>query len=66
MAKVVDIISANGFIPEPLVQSEVSWFYTSLGIDDGYFAVEGPETCADHIEVSFATSGPRYKRYEAH
>jgi len=51
LAKVVEIVSANGFIPEPLVSSEVDWFYTSLGIDDGYFAVESPETCADHIEV---------------
>lgn len=51
LAQVVQIVASNGFIPEPLVRSEVDWFYTSLGIDDGYFAVESPETCADHIEV---------------
>lgn len=61
---VVQLVQANGFIPEPLVQGEVNWFYSSLGIDDGYFAVEDPETCADHIEVSrpLSLSPPRSLR----
>lgn len=37
---VVDKVSAMGFIPPDFVDSETSWFYNDLGIDDMYFSTE--------------------------
>lgn len=29
----------------------VEWFYSQLGIDDGYFSLTNPQEVADHVEV---------------
>jgi len=29
----MDALEAKGFIPPELIESEVQWFYTALGID---------------------------------
>ncbi|KAM0790282.1 hypothetical protein ACM66B_005584 [Microbotryomycetes sp. NB124-2] len=63
LSQVLDIVSNNGFIPEQLVRAEVDWFYSSLGIDDGYFAVETPQTCADHIESLY---GAKVQAHASH
>lgn len=31
----------------------VDWFYSQLGIDDGYFSLTSPQEVADHVEVRF-------------
>lgn len=31
----MDALEAKGFIPPELVETEVQWFYTALGIDGG-------------------------------
>ncbi|KAI9183335.1 NAD-dependent glutamate dehydrogenase [Blastocladiella emersonii ATCC 22665] len=49
MLNVANHIAEKGFIPKELVQSEVQWFYTNLGIDDMYFMLESVETIANHI-----------------
>ncbi|ORZ31905.1 Glutamate/Leucine/Phenylalanine/Valine dehydrogenase-domain-containing protein [Catenaria anguillulae PL171] len=49
MLKVANHIAEKGFIPKELVQSEVQWFYTNLGIDDMYFMLESVDTIANHI-----------------
>jgi len=49
MIQVVSYVSQKGFIPNDLVENEVSWFYGNLGIDDMYFQQESIETIAQHI-----------------
>lgn len=52
--QVVDVLDSNGFIPEPLVELEAQWFYSSLGIDDVFFARESPEGIASHIHSLYS------------
>lgn len=52
-AKVVALLQEKGFIPASLVETEVEWFYRSLGIDDTYFALESPVTIGDHVMALF-------------
>lgn len=33
LVPVMDALEAKGFIPAELIESEVQWFYTALGID---------------------------------
>lgn len=40
MEQVMNGVDEKGFIPEDFVQSETTWFYEQLGIDDMYFATE--------------------------
>lgn len=49
MIRVANYIKEKGFIPEPLIENEVAWFYSNLGIDDQYFALEGLDVIAKHI-----------------
>ncbi|KAJ3365780.1 NAD-dependent glutamate dehydrogenase [Allomyces javanicus] len=49
MLKVAAYIAEKGFLPKELVQNEVQWFYTNLGIDDMYFMLEPVDTIANHI-----------------
>ncbi|GAA6024717.1 hypothetical protein JCM11491_005166 [Sporobolomyces phaffii] len=60
---VLEIVSTNGFIPEPLVQAEIAWFYESLGIDDGYFSLTSPQEVADHVESLY---GAKVQAHAAH
>lgn len=46
---VMDEIDRQGFIPEPLIENEVNWFYNDLGIDDSYFATESINNIVSHI-----------------
>jgi len=54
------ILASKGFMPNELVPSEVAWFYENLGIDDTYFAMEGPETIASHILALFGAKIVEY------
>lgn len=36
----MDKIEDKAFIPADFVESETSWFYNDLGIDDMYFSTE--------------------------
>lgn len=54
LKKVCTTVESKGFIPQPLVFNEVSWFYGNLGIDDLYFQLESVETIADHILSLYA------------
>ncbi|KAG1869058.1 Glutamate/Leucine/Phenylalanine/Valine dehydrogenase-domain-containing protein [Suillus subalutaceus] len=48
-AKVKVDVTAKGFIPRELVENEVDWFYSQLGIDDTYFQNESSSVISDHI-----------------
>lgn len=43
MEAVMDGVEDKGFIPPDFVESETTWFYNELGIDDMYFATETVE-----------------------
>ncbi|KAJ7681527.1 NADH-dependent glutamate dehydrogenase [Mycena rosella] len=58
-------VAGKGFIPAGLVQGEVSWFYTNLGIDDTYFANESPAVISDHIIALYAAKIQAYTRHDA-
>ncbi|GAA5864051.1 hypothetical protein JCM3774_006364 [Rhodotorula dairenensis] len=62
-AAVIDIVASNGFLPEVLVQSEVEWFYSQLGIDDGYFSLTNPQEVADHVESLY---GAKVQAHASH
>jgi glutamate dehydrogenase len=44
MEEVMDGIEEKGFLPSEFVETETSWFYNELGIDDMYFATETVDT----------------------
>ncbi|PVU90824.1 hypothetical protein BB559_004418 [Furculomyces boomerangus] len=54
MDKVIEIVTAQGYIPPNHINSEVEWFYTNLGIDDLYFSMEEPEIVAEHVVGLYA------------
>lgn len=51
--QVLDILDQTGFIPEPLIEAEATWFYRHLGIDDVFFARELPKGIAAHIHLLY-------------
>ncbi|KAJ7083022.1 NADH-dependent glutamate dehydrogenase [Mycena epipterygia] len=58
-------VANKGFVPAPLVHGEVDWFYTSLGIDDTYFANESPAVISDHIIALYAAKIQAYTRHDS-
>lgn len=59
---VMDIVEEKGFIPQDLVDDEVTWFYNELGIDDMYFSTESIEAIANHIHSLYAGKVAAYAR----
>ncbi|KAJ7637550.1 Glutamate/Leucine/Phenylalanine/Valine dehydrogenase-domain-containing protein [Mycena polygramma] len=57
-------VAAKGFVPAPLVQGEVAWFYTNLGIDDTYFANENAAVISDHIIALYAAKIQAYTKHD--
>jgi glutamate dehydrogenase len=55
-------IQKCGWIPEALVDAQVSWFYNELGIDDVYFQLENPEVVANHITSLYAAKVAAFSR----
>ncbi|OLY81852.1 NAD-specific glutamate dehydrogenase [Smittium mucronatum] len=55
MDKVIEILNSQGLMHSSLVNSEVEWFYESLGMDDLYFMMEKPSVVADHILGFYAS-----------
>ncbi|KAK8066570.1 NAD-specific glutamate dehydrogenase [Apiospora hydei] len=51
---VKEILFKEAWIPERLVDAQIEWFYSSLGIDDVYFQLESPEVIATHITSLYA------------
>lgn len=61
--KVINNLKGKGFIPENLVDNEVNWFYSSLGIDDTYFKLETVDTISDHIISLYAAKLVAYTKH---
>ncbi|KAF2687961.1 NAD-specific glutamate dehydrogenase-like protein [Lentithecium fluviatile CBS 122367] len=62
MEAVMDGVEEKGFIPPDFVESETSWFYNELGIDDMYFATETVEAVINHIHSLYAAKVAAYSR----
>lgn len=58
----MDAVEAKGFIPPDLVETEVQWFYTALGIDDLYFRTEAVESIANNILSLYAGKVAAFSR----
>ncbi|CAK7272698.1 NAD-dependent glutamate dehydrogenase [Sporothrix epigloea] len=54
MKEVKDAISSAGWIPESLIDKQITWFYNELGIDDVYFQLERVDVIANHITSLYA------------
>ncbi|KAJ2783245.1 NAD-dependent glutamate dehydrogenase [Coemansia interrupta] len=55
-AQVNAILEKEDMIPKHRIESEVGWFYDTLGLDDMYFMFEKPETVAGHIAALYGSS----------
>ncbi|KAF2478070.1 NAD-specific glutamate dehydrogenase [Lindgomyces ingoldianus] len=62
MEAVMDGVEDKGFIPPDFVESETTWFYNELGIDDNYFATETVEAVVNHIHSLYAAKVAAYAR----
>ncbi|ORY00597.1 Glutamate/Leucine/Phenylalanine/Valine dehydrogenase-domain-containing protein [Clohesyomyces aquaticus] len=62
MEAVMDGVEDKGFIPPDFVESETTWFYNELGIDDNYFATETVEAIVSHIHSLYAAKVAAYAR----
>ncbi|ERS98033.1 NAD-specific glutamate dehydrogenase [Sporothrix schenckii ATCC 58251] len=54
MKEVGDTIRNAGWIPDSLVDKQITWFYNELGIDDVYFQLERVDVIANHITSLYA------------
>ncbi|KAF8424978.1 Glutamate/Leucine/Phenylalanine/Valine dehydrogenase-domain-containing protein [Tirmania nivea] len=64
MEEVMDALEAKGFIPPDLIETEVQWFYTALGIDDLYFRSESVGSLVNHILSLYAGKVAAYSRHD--
>jgi len=62
MKQVREAIMKHGWIPESLVDNQISWFYNELGIDDVYFQAENPDVIANHIMSLYAAKLAAFSR----
>lgn len=58
----MDKVEEKGFIPADLVESEVQWFYSDLGIDDMYFSTETVDVIVSHILSLYAAKVASFAR----
>ena len=56
------LITASGWIPESLVDEQITWFYDKLGIDDVYFKIEQPPVIANQIMSLYAAKVAAFAR----
>ncbi|KOS21092.1 NAD-specific glutamate dehydrogenase [Escovopsis weberi] len=62
MKAVRTIIQESGWIPEPLIDNEIQWFYGQLGIDDVYFHIETPDVIANQVTSLYAAKVAAHSR----
>ncbi|KAG6002753.1 glutamate dehydrogenase (NADP(+)) gdh1 [Claviceps pusilla] len=64
MKVVEQILRQAGFIPESVINEQVQWFYTQLGIDDVYFEIEEPQAIANHVSSLYAAKIAAHSRLD--
>jgi len=55
-------LEQGGWIPTALVDKQIAWFYSDLGIDDVYFQLENVEAIASHITSLYAAKIAAFAR----
>ena len=56
------MIEAKGWIPTPLIDEQINWFYNELGIDDVYFQLENVEAIATNVVSLYAAKIAAFAR----
>ena len=62
LEQVMDKLEENGFIPPEFIETETTWFYNELGIDDMYFQTESIDNIVSHILSLYAGKVAAYAR----
>lgn len=62
MEQVMDHLEQIGFIPPEFIETETSWFYDDLGIDDMYFQTETVDAIVNHVLSLYAAKVAAYAR----
>jgi glutamate dehydrogenase len=57
-------IQSGSWIPEPLIEKQIQWFYNELGIDDVYFQLETVDAIASHITSLYAAKIAAFTRQD--
>lgn len=55
-------IRASSWIPDPLIDEQIEWFYNTLGIDDVYFQLESVDAIASNITSLYAAKIAAFAR----
>jgi glutamate dehydrogenase len=61
-AQVREKLLSAAWIPKELVDTQIKWFYSELGIDDVYFQMESVEVIASHITSLYAAKVAAFAR----
>ncbi|EKD14900.1 uncharacterized protein L3040_003884 [Drepanopeziza brunnea f. sp. 'multigermtubi'] len=62
MVEVKAKIEASSWIPQPLIDAQIAWFYNELGIDDVYFELETPDAIVSNIVSLYAAKIAAFAR----
>lgn len=57
-------ISSKAWIPEPLIEEQIAWFYNDLGIDDVYFELENVDAIASNVTSLYAAKIAAFARQD--
>jgi glutamate dehydrogenase len=55
-------LRSSTWIPEPLIDEQIEWFYNDLGIDDVYFQLESVDAIASNITSLYAAKIAAFAR----
>ena len=58
----MDRLEEKGFFPSDFIESETTWFYNKLGIDDMYFQTETVPAIVTQILSLYAAKVAAYAR----
>jgi glutamate dehydrogenase len=57
-------LETNAWVPEKLIDEQISWFYNDLGIDDVYFELESVDAIASSITSLYAAKVAAFARVD--
>ncbi|KAK2628461.1 hypothetical protein QTJ16_001564 [Diplocarpon rosae] len=55
-------LESSSWIPEPLIDAQIEWFYNELGIDDVYFEMESVDAIVSNIVSLYAAKIAAFAR----
>jgi len=57
-------VLSGSWIPEPLIDDQIAWFYNDLGIDDVYFQMESVDAIASNVISLYAAKIAAFARQD--